>query len=230
MNAAMVGRDAREDGDLRQPHRVRAGTLSVGLAVLGVRHVRAVVGAVQIDAVPTRWHEHRELELVAARRREEVVPPVADAVGAGPRVRAVGLLPRRLVTGAAADHLEAVGEGRRGARRPDVVRAEVGRVLDLVLSVDVPVDRRVPIQTLVLLDVARVPRRVPQSLVGRARRGLGRSVEAVDVRRKSVGISNWVGAHVREAQVVDLHAGGRRMRQQRQQGQQLLQGRHLCWC
>ena len=34
---------------------------------------------------------------------------------------------------------------------------------------------------------------------------------AVDVRRKSVGISNWVGAHVREAQVVDFHARGLRM-------------------
>jgi hypothetical protein len=32
MNAARVGRDAREDGDLRQPHRVRAGTLACVVA------------------------------------------------------------------------------------------------------------------------------------------------------------------------------------------------------
>ena len=45
MDAAMVGRDAREDGDLRQPHRVRAGTLTRRFTILRVGHVRAVVRA-----------------------------------------------------------------------------------------------------------------------------------------------------------------------------------------
>mmetsp|Transcript_6183 Transcript_6183/g.15249 ORF Transcript_6183/g.15249 Transcript_6183/m.15249 type:complete len:215 (-) Transcript_6183:243-887(-) len=200
---ALVVKDSRVEVNLGHPDGVawRAGKVKAlwipmllgdgRRAAVAPGHVRTVLGR-HVLPVPTRRKLDVDLELPASLLWEEVPATLATvfplarrglggAMAGGPGDR----------IGSMSAHLEAVGEGLGLPSPPHVVRTGEPHVRDLeppaALGVrDDLVDRRMPIERLVLHDVSCVALRPPQDLVGRVGpQGLGPrvdgAVERVDV-------------------------------------------------
>eukprot|EP00966_Prymnesium_polylepis_P203995 4725978-Prymnesium_polylepis.1 len=113
------------------------------------------------------------------------------------------------------DHVEAIGKRRRGSGRPNVI---CGREQDFSFVVFaccaiISVHRRVPVQALILLDVARVPRRRAQVVVLhlRSQRCL-RTIECVYVVAQTRWMQQSICSYVSEREKVHLDAGGQARR------------------
>ena len=168
-----------------------AGTrLTDILAGRGVGHVVHVVGAVEVDPIPTVWKDHLGLEFLGRFLRE----PVGS-----------------LRLGNEGNHLETIGEGFGLTGCPDVVRRHEVHLGELVGTIGQDlVDGRVPIQTHVLGGGPRTPVGVAQVVVGRFGPGHRGSVERVDMFRQLVGSNDGIGADVGEGKEVHLDGGSRR--------------------
>ena len=218
MPPAVVIEYPKEEANDRNPNRVRRWTISTDVPIDCVSHMAHVIGTVDVDSVPTPWEEHTHLQFFARGGGEEVTFGIAVLSLAGTGVdtfrHGVGKFCGRVAVGTG-NHSKVFGKGT-GVARFHVFPYVVGRRLANLVSCIrlggpvVPKDGRMPVQTLVLLDVARelIDGRGHEVVVGNV--GIGEEVGAVvgvDVIAEAGLGDDWIGTDMAGGKKVHFDGG-----------------------
>ena len=218
MPTSVVIEYPKEEANGRNPYRVRCWAIAANVPVYGVRHMTRVIGTIHVDPVPTTGEEHAHLQLFACRGGEEVIFAIAVIPLAGTGIdtfrEGVGEFRRRVAIGTG-NHAEVFGKGPSFAWYhvlPDVICRRLANLVSCI-CLSGPVvskDGRMPVQTLVLLDVARelIDRRGHELV--ECYIGIGEDVGAVvgvDVIAEAGLADDWISTDMAGGKKVHLDRG-----------------------